>query len=147
MTTATVTIDRTSLGKAPLVIGSNPTGTYVLTDKGLGRPGVTPRLVFAADSPWVDGSVPTAATRANSELPLEVHIQAASASALAAAKADLDEALWQFTYTVTVAEGANSVTWTCYPAAHGLTDVVSDFNVADFFEVWGITIPVYPVAS
>ncbi len=141
-----LSISRTSLGESPLLIGVNGAAPYSLTDTGMGRPAVTARTVGASESPWLHGSTLVSAVRETSALPLEILIQASTDAELAAATAALDEALWQFDYALTVIEGSTSTTWQCSPASYGVADGVSmSFNVDQHFEVWTVTIPVYPI--
>lgn len=143
-----VSIDRTSLGLPPLVIGVDGDSTYTVTVGGLGRPAVTARTTYAGDSPYLHGQTPIAVVRENSSLPLTVLLQGDTDAALRAAAAALDAALWQFTYNVTVTEGSTATTWLCSPASYGLdSSAVTSDNVAEHYEVWAITIPVYPIPA
>lgn len=146
MTTVSVSIDRTSLELDPLVIGGTGSDTFTLTESGLGRPGVTPRATTAGDSPWVHGSVTVAAVREQSALPLEVLVQADSDALLEAAIAELDAALWQFAYTVTVTVGGVGQVWAADPAAWSTAgDARRWAYAARFIEVLTVTIPVHPI--
>lgn len=140
-----VSIDRTSLGKSPLVIGSNGAAPYSLTDKGLGRPAVTARA-NAVTSPWLHGESVVNVVREQSSIPVEILLQALSEATLELVRVALDEALWQFTYQVTITEGATSKTWRCSPASWGVNDgTVTSANVSGHYEVWSVTIPCYPI--
>lgn len=142
---AQVLIDRTSLGGGPLVLTDDGSGTYMLTEGGLGRPAVTARATTAT-SPWLHGEVVVQAVREQSALTLEVLTQAEDQVGLEEALAELDEALWQFTYAVTVQAAGTSTTWTCSPASYGAADgVTTSDNVRAHYQVWTITIPCYPI--
>ncbi len=83
-----------------------------------------------------------------STLPLVVRIQSTTASGLSTAVTALETALWQFTYTVTVAVGGVSKVWTAYPATIGSIDgLVTPWRVADHYEDLTISIPIYPVSA
>jgi hypothetical protein len=138
-----VSIDRTSLGKAALIIGSDGAAPYSLTATGLGRPAVTARA-NAVSSPWLHGETVVSVVREQSSLPFEVLLQAHNDENLELVRYALDEALWQFSYQVTVTEGETAHTWLCSPASYG-TDSVAFSNVAGCFEVWTITVPCYPI--
>lgn len=144
---AQVSIDRTSLGKAPLVIRGDGSKPYSLTQAGLGRPAVTART-SSVSSPWLHGETVTQVVREQSSLALEVLLQADTPLALDQAADDLDEALWQFSYSLTVTVGSENITWLCSPASYGLADgtVLSD-NVDQHYEVWTVTVPVYPIPT
>lgn len=143
-----VSIDRTSLSLSPLTIGLDGSGTYSLTQVGLGRPAITPRATYFPDSRDVDGSKLQAVVREQSSLPLEVLVQGVSAAALDTAINDLDAAVWQFTYDTTVTIGGVAKVWHCTPAAWAPTSgLVEHAHVEQFFEVLTLTIPVYPIPS
>lgn len=145
---ATVTIDRSSLSLSDLVIDSEGFGTYLLDVDGLGRVGRTPRITYAAVSPYVNGQLPVAAVWDESTLSITVRIQSDSSADLDTAVAALEAALGQFSYTVTL--DVNGVTKT-YPATFATwnsTDALTQFaRVMTYHEDLAITIPVYPVAS
>lgn len=142
-----VSIDRTSLGQPALVVRSDGTAPYSLTVEGLGRPAVAARAT-AVTSPWLHGETVVSVVREQSSLPLTVIVSAGTEAALDAARVALDEALWQFHYTVTVTEGATSKTWRCSPASWGVDGgVVAHHNVSGLYEVWAITIPCYPIPT
>lgn len=144
MSSDAVSIDRTSLGLSPLLVSDDGTGTFSLTDVGLGRPETMPRITYAGTSPWLHGSTPVSAVRDNSTLPMQLLVQAASTSALDAAMADLDAALWQFEYLTTTAHDGK--VWRCWPAAWNVDGGNTIYaRRSGFLEVVNITIPVYPI--
>lgn len=143
---SSVSIQRSSIGLSPLVIATDGSAPYSITEGGLGRPAVTARTTYAGESNYVHGQTPVAVVRENSSLPLTVLIQGDSGAEVAQAAADLDEALWQFAYEVTVTEGTVTTTWLCSPASYGIDNgIVASHNVDEHYEVWAITIPVYPI--
>lgn len=143
--TASVSIDRTSLALSALVI-SDAGATYLLTDKGLGRPATTRRNTYAPESPDMHGSLLLNSVKEQSALPLEVIVQADTAADLDAAIQALFDALDQFTYNTTVTVDGVAKVWASSPAAYGASDGYVDHSrVAQFFDVLAITIPVYPI--
>lgn len=144
MIAASVTIDRSSLSEADLTIADS--GTYCLTEKGLGRPGITWRKATAPDSADVHGSEYFAAVKEQTSLPLEVAILADSSAELEAAIDELTDALSQFTYTVTVTVGGVSKVWDAGPADWSAASGLVEFSKANrFFDVLKVTIPIYPI--
>lgn len=142
MSTATVIIS----GATPITINGSGSGPYILTDRGLGRPAVVARTAYADNSPHVHGSLLTQAAKEQANLPLEVLVQASSAAQLRQCIDDLDDALWQFSYTVTVTVDEQTTVWTAGPASWGVVDGVTlHGRAAQFVEVLAITIPVYPI--
>lgn len=145
---ATVSIDRTSLGLAPLTISGDGSGTYSLTQGGLGSPVQSARLLYMPDHPDVHGSELLGAVRETTALPLTILVQAATSAALSAAVDALNDALWQFTYATTVTVDGVARTWTCHPCLAAPASGLVEHGMADqFFDVLSVTIPVYPIAS
>lgn len=73
-------------------------------------------------------------------------MQGTSSTNLATLIDDLDEALFQFSYSVTVSVDGVSRTWLASPASWGIAGgLVNQGNAAAFCEVLTITIPVYPI--
>ena len=145
---ATVTIDRSGLSLADLVIGSEGFSPYVIAAGGLGRIGRTPRDATATASPFIHGQLRTASVLEESSLPLTVRVTGTSAADLDAKVTALEDALNQFVYTVTVAVNGVAKAWTGYPATVGAVDGLTVFERnAAFFEDLAITIPVYPIAT
>lgn len=143
---ATVTLDCSSIPASDVVLNSATSATYVLLQEGLSRPAITWRLTPAPDSADVHGTEYVAAAKEQTTLPLKVMIQAASSAALDAAISDLEDALSQFTYTATVVVDGVTKVWSCAPAAYSPTSGLIDSNFVDgHFDVYTITIPVYPI--
>jgi hypothetical protein len=146
MSTITVSIDRTSLSLSALA-ATNDGATYQIAQDGLGDPGITWRKSTMPDSDDIHGSEYVAAAKEQTSIPLEVIVKAASSSALKTARDALFAALSQFTYTVTVTVDGVSDVWTAGPADWARSTAVQPGQVAQFFTVLTITIPVYPIAS
>lgn len=145
---ASVTIGRASLSLADLVIDSAGFGTYLVDVAGLGRVGKTPREAFATPSPFVHGQLRTQVVLEESTLPLVVRVNGTSSSDLDAKVAALEDALWQFTYPVTVVVGGVTKVWSAYPATIQTIDGLTAFErVTNYFEDLSISIPVYPVSA
>lgn len=143
-----VSVDRTELSLSALVIDTEGFGTYYIDKTGLGRVGRTPRETFASASPFVHGQSRTSVVLEESSLTLNVRVQAASSSALNTAVTALEDALFQFAYTVTVVMDGVTKVYDAYPATLNSADGLIAFErVQAFHEDLAITIPVYPVAS
>jgi hypothetical protein len=144
----TVVIDRTALSLSPLTIDTDGFSTYAVDARGLGRVGKTPRETFATDSPYINGRTRTSVVLEESALPLGIRVQASSSSALNTAVTALEDALWQFVYTVTVTLDGVVKVWTAYPATIQSVDGLLAFERAtSFHEDLSISIPVYPVSA
>ena len=148
MSTVTVALDRTSLpgSLAPLAI-TDDGATYQIGQDGLGRPGRTWRMGSMPDSQDVHGTEYVSAVLEQTSVPLEVIVKAASSAALDAAVDALFDALSQFAYTVTVTVDGVAKSWSASPAMVTPKAPTGPAQVAQFFEVFTITIPVYPVSS
>lgn len=145
-TTATVSISRTALALTALVIADDGAEPYSLTATGLGRPEITPRNTYAPDSRYINGSELVAVTREQSALPLEVLVQADSAVTLHNAIAALDDAIWQFTYTVTITVGGVAQVWTCSPGVLNTVSGTVDHGHADqHMAVVALALPCHPI--
>lgn len=136
-----MTIDRTSLGKAALVIADDG-ATYRFTEDGVGYVVQSVRTTKAPDSINVDGSEIVAFARESTGLPLEFHVIGASSAAVAAAVAELEEAFYRLDYPVTRSVDGVSRTWSGGPCAlvpkRGSTD---SGVVAAHFDTFTVTIP------
>lgn len=145
MTTAQVTISRTSLSLSDLVITGTGTGPYSLTAAGLGRPGRTVRATFADASAHSEGQLMTQAVRDITSLPVEVIVQGSSSADLASLLDALDSALFQFRYTTTVTIDGADVTWPSLPTSFDIVGgSVLYSRRSEFLEVVSFTIPVQP---
>jgi hypothetical protein len=143
----TVSIDRTSLGKAPLVLSAGQDTTLGLT--AYQPPGKVARVTYANDHPDMDGSVALSASWQQALLGFNVVTdQAADEAAIASQVAELVEALAQFSYLVTTTVGnAPAEVWSAQRGSIALavSDGRSFTDLANHNPVYAITIPVYPI--
>ena len=99
----TLIIDRTSLSLSPLVIHASPfAGALYLPEDGVTWPAFTARRTYAPDSAYESGRTLLAAVQDASELPVTVYAHATTTVALNAAKAELEAALAQWSYDITL---------------------------------------------
>lgn len=138
-----MSVDRSALSLAALVFDDDGP-TYRLTEQGLGRPAITWRRTAAPDSANVHGTEYIGAAKEQSSLPLEVKVYAASTAALDAACNELEDALSQFAYPVTVTEDGVTKVWSAGPAdmSSGLVD---SGDVPAHIRTYALSIPVYPI--
>src|SRR5690349_11923378 len=146
MSTVSVSLDRSSLSLAALVAADDG-ATYQIAQDGLGDPGITWRKLTMPDSNDVHGSEYVAAVKEQSSIPLTIIVKASSSAALKTARDALFDALSQFAYTVTVTVDGVAEAWAAGPADWSRSTTVQPGQVAQFFTVLTITIPVYPVAA
>lgn len=132
------------LSGSPAVTIDDDGPTYRLTEDGVGRPGMSHRIVYAPDSPYTHGSEKVSAAREQTSLPLRFKVFAASTAALEAACDVLEAALSQFTYTATVTEDGVSKIWNCDPASWS-SGLVDSGEVAAKIRTYTVTIPVHPI--
>lgn len=146
---ASVRIGRVAeLGLPPLYIGDSKPNRYMFTERGLGRPGTAARLTYADTSIHVPGALLTQAVKEITSLPLEVLVTGTSYPDLEAALDELDDALWQFSFNVTVITGGVTRVWKAQPATWQTIDGATVHARADqFIEVVSMTIPVQPYPS
>ncbi len=97
-----VSIDRTSLSLAPLVIGQDFSAALYLDEDGVVWPVFETRRLHAPDSNYEPGRTLLAAVQGAAELPLTIYARGGTGAAVAAAKAELEAALAQFTYDLTL---------------------------------------------
>lgn len=145
---ASVTIDRSSLGLADLVVtGTAPAGDgFFLADGGLAEPTFDVRSTYAPDSAYTAGKQLLAAALEASTLPVGVVAQASTTAALAALKAELAQAVWQFAYTVTLTLDGTAQAWDagpCWPAWGALSSAWVDVHMARA----NVVIPVQPTGA
>lgn len=98
-----VSIDRASLALTPLVITGNPfaSGLHIPED-AITWPHFDTRREYAPDSKWASGRTLLAAVQDAAELPLTIYAHGADGAALAASKAELEAALAQWSYSLTL---------------------------------------------
>lgn len=139
-----LSIDRTALGLGPLVFSSPDTGLW-LNEEGLSRPAKTQRRTYAGESKWVNGSTLVSSVLEQSSLPFTGYAQAATQAELVAMQDEVEEALFQWAYDVTVTENGVARTWACDPADVSWGDFDSGMSAALMVRAT-VTIPVYPIA-
>lgn len=105
-----LTIDRASLSLSDLVIGNDPTGADFWIDSTI-YPQFSPRVTYAPDSAYVAGKKLLAATLDAAVLPAVIYAQAATSAALATLRAELEAAVSQFSYTVTLTVDGVAQSW------------------------------------
>jgi hypothetical protein len=93
-----------------LEITNDPNGTSFWIDSTI-YPQFTPRTTYAPDSAYVAGSKLLAATLAAASIPVVIYAQAATTAALATLKAELEAAVSQFAYTLTLVVDGTSYSW------------------------------------
>lgn len=141
MSVASVSIDRTSLSKAALVI-SDDGAVYRFTEAGVGHVVQAVRVTTAPDSINVDGSEVIAFSKAATSLPLEFHVFGSSSADLASKVAELEEAFYRLAYNVTRTVDGVAVTYSGGPCALVPVRGNVDSGVqAAFFETYAVTIP------
>lgn len=112
--TTTLTIDRASLTLPSLVAtGSRDTTTsgFWIPEEGVGEPEFEPRYSYAPDSVWIPGRSLLAVVLEQGTLPLRINAKADTAVALAAKRRELEAALSQFVYPVTLDIDGATQTW------------------------------------
>lgn len=147
MSTLLISIDRTGLSRAPLVLSgsndANPLGISNYTE-----PAVLPRITYMPDSAYEDGSTPLAVSWQETILGFDVVTAgAATEAASRTLVAELRQAISQFSFDVIVTvDGAPAETWACHTGAlqaAGRTYV----NLRYHNPVWSVTIPAHPIRT
>lgn len=148
MSTLTISIDRTFLTLPALVLSAaddaNPLGITDYTE-----PAVLPRVTYAPDSAYENGSTPLAVAWQETIVGFEVVTdQAVSEAASRLLIAELRQAVSQFSFTVTVTvDGAPAETWTCHA---GTVQPVGGRTFSDLEHhdpEWSVTIPAHPIRA
>lgn len=118
ITTATWSIDRTSLSLAALVLDGSQTTTSTLTVRrdGLVMPAQARSHAWAYDSGVTDGNVSVGSTLLMTAWVLPIQVEAASMSALQTAMDEVRTAFGQHTFAMTATLDGVSRVWTCYAA-------------------------------
>lgn len=145
MSTLLISIDRTSLGLAPLVFSADE-DEHPLGISGYTEPGRQVRVSYMPDEDNVHGSEPVAWSWQEGLLSWETFPAAASEAASRALFTEVVAAVtqWSFPVTVTVADAAPEV-WSAHPGSAVLSGgrTVDDLEAHD--PAWVITIPVHPI--
>lgn len=98
-----LTIDRATLSLEPLIITNNPHGTALhLPEEGLAWPVFGTRKTYAPDSAYESGRSLLAAVLAATELAATIYAHGETTAAVNAAKAELEAALAQWSYALTL---------------------------------------------
>lgn len=136
----TLTIDRTSLSLAPLVLSASP-GVSALGIVSYREPSRERQNVYADGSSYAPrallASVPSPPFHALTLVP-----QVASQAAEDAALAELEAAISQFAYQVTDNRNGQPRVWDCDPGSMALVNDRSRIDLAYLKPVWAVTIPV-----
>lgn len=104
----TLTISRAGLSLPPLVItGACPPGTGFWLGAETTRPEFAPRYDYAPDSAWVGGKQLLGVVKEQGALATVIFARATSSAMLESMKLELEDALFQFTYTVTFNDGGS----------------------------------------
>lgn len=94
-----ISLGRASLDLPPLVITGNPlAGALYIPEDGATWPSFDTRRTYAPESAYVSGRALLAAVLGAAELPLTVYAHGSSGAVVAAARAELEEALAQWSY-------------------------------------------------
>lgn len=142
MSAVSVSIDRTSLGKAALVI-SDDGATYQFTEDGVGYVVTAIRTTTMPDSADVDGTEILTFAKDATALPLRFHVHGASTAEVRTAVADLEEALYRLSYEVTYTVDGVAATFECGPAALVPVRSSVDSGVVDaHFDTFAVTLPI-----
>lgn len=111
-----VTISRALLSLPDLAIGADPhAGAFFLADEGNEEPTFSVRRTYAPESAFVPGRVLLAAVRDSGSMPLRIYAQGESTAGVRAAMDELEDALEQFTYNLTLTVDGVSRTWVADP--------------------------------
>lgn len=103
----TLTISRSGLSLPDLVItGSCPTPNGYWLGQETSRPAFEPRYDYAPDSAWVGGKQLLGVVKEQGVLETTIFARATDATELESMKLALEEALFQFIYTLTFNDGA-----------------------------------------
>lgn len=140
-----LSIDRGALSLAALVITDDPASGLWIDERGFGRPA---RLWTRTrvSSPFMHGSVQTRATLEQASIPVTLYAQGATTAALDAKKAELDDALAQWIYNVTITEDGQATTYECDCADVSWNEFDSGMTRAHLAKAT-VTIPCYPVGA
>lgn len=112
-----LTFDRSALELDDLVIDGDPfAGSFHLPEDGLEWPAFKFRYGYAPESRDVPGRTLLAAVLDASSLPAVIYAHADTTAALKAAQAELEAAVSQWSYDVTLTVDGQSWTWAADPS-------------------------------
>ena len=140
-----LTIDRSALTLADLVIGTDPTSGLWLPEDGFTRPGKAWRRTVVT-APFTHGGVQTQAALEQASINVTVYAQGATTSALRTKQNELEDALFQWIYSATITEDGQALTYECDCADVGWGEVDSGMVRAHLARAT-VTIPCYPVGA
>lgn len=148
MSTLLISIDRTSLGKLPLVMSGVDDGNAIGVT-GFTEVAVTPRVTFAPDSMFENGSMALAVTLQQTTLEFTVcATAAASESEMRLLISELREALLRLHYNTTVTvNGAPAETWSCTAGAVTPIGDRDSVNLEHHDPEWSVAISAHPVPA
>ena len=146
--TLLISINRTSLSKAVLVLSGSVDG-YSLGITDYTEPAVQPRVTYAPDSAYAHGSVPLASVMQDTVVGFAVcTTDAVTESASRALIAELREAVGQFQFTVTVTVGAAPAeTWACHTGSVTPVGSRTTVDLANYDPEWSVVIPAQPIRT
>lgn len=111
-----VTLSRALLSLPDLVIDGNPhEGPFFLAEEGNEEPSFAVRRTYAPESAFIEGRVLLAAVRDSGSMPLRIYAQGETTAAVRAAMDELEDALEQFYYSLTLTVDGVSRTWMADP--------------------------------
>lgn len=139
-----LSVDRTDLSLAALVFSTPDTGRWIPED-GLTYPAKRWRKQYATSN-HLHGDVLVRATLEHASIGATLYVKAADAAALKTAKAEVEDALGQFFYNVTVTEDGQATTYSADPADVSWGDADSGMSGAHLARC-SVLIPVYPVGA
>lgn len=142
MAALSFTIDRASLALADLVIPGGGVSTGLVVARA-GRPAFDLRYEYAPNSTLFSGKALLSAVADQSTLPLAIHALAASSAARAALEAELEAALSQFAFDVTLTVDGVATTYAADPSLPVWGDLRHG-DVARFTSTASVVIPVNP---
>lgn len=140
-----LTIDRTALSLPALVIGNNPADGLWLPEEGVGRAAKVWRR-RTVSSPFIHGTVQTGAVLEQASLPYTIYAGGASTAALRAKQDELEAALFQWIFDLTVTEDGAATTFECDCADVSWNEFDSGMTRAHMARAT-VTIPCYPVGA
>lgn len=145
MATLSVTVDRSDLTLADLVISGDASSGLWIPEEGFVRPEKRWNR-STASSRWTHGDVQTGARLEHATLQFTVYARGTSAADLMAKRNEVEAAFFQWVYDLTVSEDGQAVTYTadCADVSWG----EADSQMAGAFMARAVlTVPVHPVGA
>lgn len=142
--TLTISIDRTPLEKAPLVLSGvdgdgNPIGVMNFQE-----PGLIPRVTYAPSPVYTHGEVPLAWSYQQGLLSWDSFPDATTEAAAEFLYGELVEALTQWpSFPVTIVQSGVTKLWTCHVGSVQ-PEARTRANLTDHDTVWAVSVPCYP---